>query len=540
MTSQIRVQFQTHGSFLYDQVPLQVKIADENLNTIETRWSHSDKAQIFPLDPGIYVVSATAPSSDYVQRVIKLDSNQTMDCLLPVYRISKHESHEWAHLTNKLRAPGIELFEHNMLNDAWIRLWHRDGGLFQVELDVNNKLHPVDQNEDGVIYEISNLSREAWCLQVGGPKVSWKCVAIPPTMNAKVLVQPSTTPGAHPLNLVVSSGNIALDGLLALLQRGEIQEAIELERQPELAERFLFEKYSNPASAAIGGYYLLRINDLPRLHGWPNNLARDFQWMVDGAIIHAWQIIAEYRKENRDSGTLDDARSRLLQAVERGFPIYTEGLRLLRDGLFLFDNLAKGRDKAVRSALQRVGGYIAAVDWTAPTLTFVGETPNTPSLKVKNGIPKSTKGLKYLWPKYKLPVKLQFRLEYIEGISPVYAAKLNAIGVTNLLDLLEKGAFPKGRAEIAKATGIRLALVLKWVNHIDLLRIKGVGSEYADLLETAGVDTVVELANRNPVNLFNKMLSVNQEKKLVRKTPVEKQVKVWVEQAKSLPRKVTY
>jgi small subunit ribosomal protein S1 len=136
--------------------------------------------------------------------------------------------------------------------------------------------------------------------------------------------------------------------------------------------------------------------------------------------------------------------------------------------------------------------------------------------------------------------KFKSSLEYIEGIGPAYADKLNAIGIYNLLDLLEKGCDPKGREEIAEAAGIGHDLVLKWVNHVDLFRIKGVGSEYADLLEVAGVDTVVELATRNPENLYAALESVNEEKKLVRKLPVPDQVQDWIEQAKGLPRKINY
>jgi predicted flap endonuclease-1-like 5' DNA nuclease len=136
--------------------------------------------------------------------------------------------------------------------------------------------------------------------------------------------------------------------------------------------------------------------------------------------------------------------------------------------------------------------------------------------------------------------KFKYNLEYIEGIGPVYAGKLRTIGVNNPLDLLEKGAFPKGREEIAATAGISPALVLKWVNHVDLFRIKGVGSEYADLLEVAGVDTVVELATRVPENLHAKMLAVNEEKKLVRQPPTLNQVQDWVTQAKTLPRKINY
>jgi uncharacterized membrane protein HdeD (DUF308 family)/predicted flap endonuclease-1-like 5' DNA nuclease len=136
--------------------------------------------------------------------------------------------------------------------------------------------------------------------------------------------------------------------------------------------------------------------------------------------------------------------------------------------------------------------------------------------------------------------KFSYPLEYVEGIGPAYAGKLKEIGIVTPLDLLKSGAFPKGRAEIAEKSGISGKLVLEWVNHCDLYRIKGVGSEWADLLEEAGVDTVVELAMRNPTNLFDKMNQVNEEKKLVRKTPTQAQVEDWVGQAKNLPRVVNY
>jgi uncharacterized membrane protein HdeD (DUF308 family)/predicted flap endonuclease-1-like 5' DNA nuclease len=134
----------------------------------------------------------------------------------------------------------------------------------------------------------------------------------------------------------------------------------------------------------------------------------------------------------------------------------------------------------------------------------------------------------------------QTGLEYIEGVGPVYAGKLEAIGINSPLDLLVKGATRKGREEIAEQADISSKLVLEWVNHVDLYRIKGVGSEYADLLEEAGVDTVVELAQRNAVNLYNKLVAVNAERKLVRQLPGQSQVTQWVGQAKELPRVIAY
>jgi predicted flap endonuclease-1-like 5' DNA nuclease len=128
----------------------------------------------------------------------------------------------------------------------------------------------------------------------------------------------------------------------------------------------------------------------------------------------------------------------------------------------------------------------------------------------------------------------------IEGIGEVYNQKLKAAGLRTVEALLERGKTEKGRQAIAEQTGISGNLVLEWVNHADLFRIKGVGSQYSDLLEAAGVDTVVELALRKSENLTQKMAEVNAAKKLVRKLPVQAQVADWIEQAKQLPRVVTY
>ncbi len=131
-------------------------------------------------------------------------------------------------------------------------------------------------------------------------------------------------------------------------------------------------------------------------------------------------------------------------------------------------------------------------------------------------------------------------LVMIEGIGETYAAKLKEAGVGSVEALLKKGSTRKGRETLAEAAGVPEKLVLKWTNHADLARIRGVGGEYAELLEAAGVDTVPELAGRKPENLFAKMVAVNGEKKLVRKLPTEKQVAGWVEQAKGLDRVIQY
>jgi predicted flap endonuclease-1-like 5' DNA nuclease len=132
------------------------------------------------------------------------------------------------------------------------------------------------------------------------------------------------------------------------------------------------------------------------------------------------------------------------------------------------------------------------------------------------------------------------KLEIIEGIGPVYAEKLRAAGIRSVNALLRAGATPEGRQELQEETGIGHEYILDWVNRADLMRIRGIGEEYSDLLEKAGVDTVAELAQRNPDNLYNKILEVNEEKRLVRRPPTRDMVARWVEQAKTLERVVSY
>lgn len=133
------------------------------------------------------------------------------------------------------------------------------------------------------------------------------------------------------------------------------------------------------------------------------------------------------------------------------------------------------------------------------------------------------------------------RIVDIEGIGPVYKQTLKEkAGITTTEALLEAAATPKKREELAAKTGISEKLILEWANLADLFRIKGVGEEYSDLLEEAGVDTVVELAQRNPDNLYAALKEANERKRLVRRLPTLEQVKDWVQQAKQLPRVLTY
>lgn len=135
---------------------------------------------------------------------------------------------------------------------------------------------------------------------------------------------------------------------------------------------------------------------------------------------------------------------------------------------------------------------------------------------------------------------MAYKIQEIEGIGPAYGEKLAAGGVKTTADLLKLCCDAKGRKDVAGKTDLREEQLLQWANKADLMRVSGVGSEFSDLLEAAGVDTVKELKMRRPDNLAAKMLEVNKQKKLCRAVPSEKTVTKWVEQAKTMEPVITH
>ncbi len=278
---------------------------------------------------------------------------------------------------------------------TWLRLWMYE---YSQGPRPRWKLVPPSawlgtEAHDPAIVICGLLLREPslYLLQVGGPRIPWRLVSLPPTYDpVQVLIrlsQTSTTLNGGLAVTVVSQNRLA-ETLLHYIAAGSF-EAAQLTSEQALAEAesMLRDKRGNPIGAAIGGYYLLRVGALDRLHNWPNNLANWFKWLPDGAVIHAWQLLHE-----PDEAQNSQARGRLLQAAERGLPVYTEGVRLLIDGLelFAYDAVAHDeRDEAVEQALKNIRKYAAAVDWNQQLTTFYGADPEKPSLKPVMGMPPS-------------------------------------------------------------------------------------------------------------------------------------------------------
>ena len=135
---------------------------------------------------------------------------------------------------------------------------------------------------------------------------------------------------------------------------------------------------------------------------------------------------------------------------------------------------------------------------------------------------------------------MDYKIIDIEGVGDVYAEKLVAAGINKVSELLDKCAAPKGRKELAEATGISEKLILRWTNHADLFRISGVGPQFAELLEKAGVDTVKEFRHRVAEYLQPKLAEVNEQYHICGRTPAVAEIQKMIDQAKELEPKMTY
>jgi len=135
---------------------------------------------------------------------------------------------------------------------------------------------------------------------------------------------------------------------------------------------------------------------------------------------------------------------------------------------------------------------------------------------------------------------MKYKIEEIEGIGPAYGKILTEAGIADTATLLERCGSRSGRSQVAKATGLKEPQLLKWANLADLMRISGIGSEYSELLEAAGVDTIKELRQRKPEHLAAMIKEINLSRKLTRVIPSETQVAQWIDQAKGLEPSISH
>lgn len=210
-------------------------------------------------------------------------------------------------------------------------------------------------------------------------------VALPPSQKLKCLIRLSEDPtrGGKGFDVSIKASNTRAQALLSLINSGDMSRARSL--YAISAEQLLYEKMEDPVGAAIGGYYLLKVQELQRLHNWANNLAERFTWLPDGCVIHAWQMILQ-NATDKDRDYTQRIRQRLLEALSRGMPLYTEGLRLLYEGLLMCSYHFGSEDRQMLEALLKVKNFIAQSDMSKETTTYIGEYPELP-VRGPSGLP---------------------------------------------------------------------------------------------------------------------------------------------------------
>ena len=315
-------------------VPVKVEIFNSVLNRVEVSWLKASDIKTFEVSSGMYGVRASLASGVAFDRSVTVEAGKLEPCSIYLHQASPHESHEWAYLTQTIDASGTRLLSEPRYEGVWLRMWQRsrDGAWKVVPVPIHN-IGQGTWDEDGVTYRFRAPKGGFYMIQVGGPRIPWKNVALPSSYEVMVLVRPATGPldAVHPLDVIVSSGDWGVESMLSFMQRGDISSAQGMADQPKLAEELLYSKYENTNAAAVGGYFLLKVRDLERLHNWANNLAEWFEWMPDGAIIHAWQLIMGTGQNNeKRTAHLDQARKRLLEAVGRGCSGIYRRARLLQ------------------------------------------------------------------------------------------------------------------------------------------------------------------------------------------------------------------
>lgn len=263
---------------------------------------------------------------------------------------------------------------------VWLRLWRFANGVWQQE-----RLKPEETYRSGAAWQFDlQLDSSAWLLQIGGSQVIWRFVALPSGGPARVLITPSASKDLHAdlLKVVVTGFREEAESLLEFLARDSVQAAGAMAEFQWRAAHLFNEKYEDPVAAVAAAYYLLRVNrwsDIPER--WFDNLANSFTWIADPAIIFC---IRHLRDGFESQNSEQRARSMLVDSLNRGWPIFAEGVSLLEEAAALLRDGASPLEKKLFKQVEALG---AAKAWAGAATSFYGRYPNEPSALKWVGMP---------------------------------------------------------------------------------------------------------------------------------------------------------
>lgn len=347
---------ETHElGFFEDSLPKNIQILSADLSIEKTFWMFSNSWH-GTLKSGVYLVRLKVGSEQEVEKIVEIFSDKEAKVEFDL-REEKEDSRilRYDQFGNKYYVALSEPYNRYIRIIDWTYKagklrGYPDNVYFSEFLPINSRI--VAEREKIHITQLDLLEGKSIFL------------CLPPSYVLSI--NHSSKDSLNKFKISIDIPNKSAQTLLYLMNKGDSDKAESL-FQVRQAEILLFEKKRDPVSAAIGGYFLLSTGQLEFMHHWPNNLANWIEWLPDGPIIHAWQMI-----KSKDLN-IPMIKERLIEAVSRGIPLFTEGLRLLYEGLTLLYQHFNNDSFSVGQALERVKIYMQAADLSKPFTTLIGE-----------------------------------------------------------------------------------------------------------------------------------------------------------------------
>lgn len=372
-----------------DAAVFPVKVLDAEGGVLGEGATTMSEPAVFNLKDDVEVafVRLTWPSSKSETRKVDLRGDGDAEATFDDLKIARNEWSAWAVPRLSARTPmttsadDLDL-DLGRFDRVWLRMWKFVEGVWQQET-----VQPEARYRNGAAWQLDfSLSPHPWLLQLGGSKVVWRFVALAGGGRARVLITPgdSEDPRADALKVVATSFRADAETLLEFLARDAMRAANAMTTSTSLARDLFAEKYDDPISAVVGAYYLLRVDGWQSVPlGWFDNLVHDFSWVADTAII---RCVRQLKAGLEDKTAESEARGFFRQAVERGWPVYSEGILLLQEAASL---LRKGAPRADWPMFELVEQLGAARAWAGAATSFYGRTPATPSAIQWVGMPQA-------------------------------------------------------------------------------------------------------------------------------------------------------
>jgi hypothetical protein len=396
--------------------PMAAEIIGGDISVVERLVLRPGRPHEVSLQPGSYLVEARLPSGEALRQTVEVPEEGRAEVLLELPE-TRHEWLIWPTVLGSLSHAVTARPRRRLgdFGDVWLRTWERDPGE-PVWTPGTWELHrSFDEDEHAALFFVPGGARTLRLVQVGAPRAPARFVAVPPSpgrvdvflaageeerqLDAGLLVRVLTqNRTAEALLHYLSTGTLAPGMLLGEKLGGELDGELDQELMLDILDEpsaAFADMVEDQAAAAVALYFMLRTGASDRIAIRALNLADWFEFLPDGAVIRAWQLLHGDDAEAR----LGEVRDRLVQAADRGVPVYSDGLQLLLEGLELvaaYDEFAD--DAGVRRAHELARAYAAAADFSQALTTFLGMHPDKPSVRPSAGESGGDAGTVFLRP----------------------------------------------------------------------------------------------------------------------------------------------